>query len=485
MKGFPSEEIDLRQFRWAGLTRDRNWWWQLQALPFLDWFVGAYGLLATTNEKRQGFNFGKRALLNWQENAETNRAPLTWQDHASAFRLRNLVRWLSLAAICEFDLDDIEWLHLVERHLAFLADEKQYSRHTNHGFDQAFIGYQTCLMWSKIPRVAAFSETFRSRLHSEVEFAFTSQGVHKENSPGYQKGMTASLKSLSTFKALGDNEIGRAGEILYSRARNVLRAMTLPSGTLPMIGDTPRKLGLEDKAWPDVEVVDLADSGYVIARGMTIWGERYHLTFKCGHLSHYHRHDDDLSIHLAFEDQIVFGDAGLGHYDEKDAQRIAVRSPKGHTTVFPLGTAAARKPERLSQLPTLRLVDRDTIEGETSMYGGRLCRIVDLSCLRQGRITIRDRWKEPINAQTQTSFLLGANAEVKSTQGEAVAWLKVGTRVSITATPETQWAHENVPTSMEYGVYQTAQRVFVEYPSSLPTIEFTVRITPASRSGAA
>ena len=39
------DQIDLSTFDWKHNKRDRNWWWQLQALPFLNWFVDSYDAL--------------------------------------------------------------------------------------------------------------------------------------------------------------------------------------------------------------------------------------------------------------------------------------------------------------------------------------------------------------------------------------------------------------------------------------------------------
>src|SRR5690554_2956815 len=37
-KNFPDQKIDFLTFDWKSIEMDRNWWWQVQALPFLNWF---------------------------------------------------------------------------------------------------------------------------------------------------------------------------------------------------------------------------------------------------------------------------------------------------------------------------------------------------------------------------------------------------------------------------------------------------------------
>ena len=39
---FEDTELDIRMFNWQSLERDRNWWWQLQALPFLNWYANSF-----------------------------------------------------------------------------------------------------------------------------------------------------------------------------------------------------------------------------------------------------------------------------------------------------------------------------------------------------------------------------------------------------------------------------------------------------------
>src|SRR5690625_1118488 len=43
-KSFEDADIDLLTFDWVSIDMDRNWWWQLQALPFLGWFAQSYKL---------------------------------------------------------------------------------------------------------------------------------------------------------------------------------------------------------------------------------------------------------------------------------------------------------------------------------------------------------------------------------------------------------------------------------------------------------
>jgi len=43
-KSFEDSNLNIQTFDWQSLKRDRNWWWQLQALPFLNWYVNSFSL---------------------------------------------------------------------------------------------------------------------------------------------------------------------------------------------------------------------------------------------------------------------------------------------------------------------------------------------------------------------------------------------------------------------------------------------------------
>src|SRR5690606_16367267 len=146
---------------------------------------------------------------------------------------------------------------------------------TNHGFDQSDILLRTCLIFPDCNELKAARTVSRERLLDEISFAFTDQGVHKENSPGYHQYMMARLKSLSAYKELGDDELAATGEIVLENAKRFLKAITLPDGTLPIIGDTrggekanPDNLPSSDAAPEPIangeyRIWDFADSGYV------------------------------------------------------------------------------------------------------------------------------------------------------------------------------------------------------------------------------
>ena len=174
-------------------------------------------------------------------------------------------------------------LKSIQRHVEFLSEDKNYSQHTNHGFDQMLAVYKVCLLWSDVGILAEARDLSLSRLLDELSFVFTEQGVHKENSPGYQKFMLSRLNLLIQLEKLGDDKLWYRAKNLADDVESFLQKITLPNGLLPAIGDTKgNDTGKKYNSNSTLEIFDYAESGYVIARGKTLDNKPFHLVFKCG-----------------------------------------------------------------------------------------------------------------------------------------------------------------------------------------------------------
>lgn len=385
--------IDFLTFDWVSATDDRNWWWQVQQLPFLKWYICSFDLL-DEEQKLNNFNYVAKCLENWSIKAkDSGVSPLVWHDHASAFRLRHLLQfYLFLTVEFKSKLQlQAEIATLIDEHLLFLDQDSNYSCFTNHGFDQALEVYTVCLMLGEESNVK-YKETAYNRLVIELEHAFTTQGVHKENSPSYQKYMITRLTAVKELATLGDSSLSEVAKKIVDKAQIFFECITLPDGSLPLIGDTK----LEDKGEAytiklEKEVIDYSASGYVIVRGRLTSGKEFHFIVKSSHDSDYHRHDDDLSFHLYVNGEVIFGDGGLYLYNENDPIRKKIRSPLSHNTVYPSGYCAIRKLELLTQKPSIVIQDNMIIT-ETSIYGGRLRRVINICDIQKGKLQFTDSW---------------------------------------------------------------------------------------------
>lgn len=419
LRGFENQKIDLESFDWAGAGKDRSWWWQIQSLPFLTWFISSFDL-QTPEEKNDFFRFCVNSIINWKRTAEHNpKSPLAWHDHASAFRIRNIVNWLVFCWNSGFESliaennNKLNLVETIESHLSWLADDKNYSLHTNHGFDQSLISYTISLYFGD--RFEAYRRQSLNRLDDELSFAFTDEGVHKENSPGYQKFMLARLNGLISLRGLGDEAISVKAADYVDKANKFLSAITLPNGILPIIGDTR----WDDQSDPEalkseITLHDYSKSGYLIAKGRDHSGKEFCLIFKCCHDSNYHRHDDDLSIVFFYDGNIIFGDGGLYNHNEKDEKRIFIRSPLAHSMpTLPL--KAQRDRSKLNVMPSLSVDGNGVLHGISYMYGVKTERSIDVSNILSGAITICD--KTEAEGLLTSNFMITDNVDIKSETG--------------------------------------------------------------------
>ncbi len=381
-KSFDDSELNVLTFDWQSLERDRNWWWQLQALPFLSWYVNSFEL-QTEEERSRYFLHCIQAIHCWIKNAKQNKnSPLAWHDHATAFRVRNLSNWLIFCHFTGLKVSDENraqpLAELIIEHLDWLQIDKNYSKNTNHGFDQAMIVLTISLIYAHddFERYRLIS---RERLKGEVDFAFTREGVHKENSPGYQKMMLSRLRQLMVLSYLGEQDIPQLGGSYIRKAEEFLRAITLPNGCLPMIGDTRSgDEGLPYEQKEKVDVLDYSASGYVIVRGVDALEKDFFILLKNTHESNYHRHDDDMMIYVYYDGEVVFGDGGLYKHDENDEKRKFLRSIWAHSVPF-VNVKAVRQKVNLKKAPVFNRRGALTFEMESMMFGVKLVRSVELT----------------------------------------------------------------------------------------------------------
>ncbi|MDO6578821.1 heparinase II/III domain-containing protein [Alteromonas stellipolaris] len=464
---FEDVNIDFRTFDWTSSGQDRNWWWQVQALPFLGWFVACRGLLSV-KERSLAAQFCKDSLVNWIEIIpEDDDKTLRWHDHATSYRLTNLFNWLFCLWLdddlnefgqeldCPYSMEGI-----LKRHISWLSEDENYSKHTNHGFDQATVVFIIAL-YTNYPNWKSFFELAEDRLIEEIEFAYTEEGVHKENSPGYHIFM---LRRLTRFSKLGDlhtNKVSDRAMLLEERATDFKEALTLADGTLPLVGDTRGGHFVEKYDYPsELTVYDYSESGYVIVKGNVLDKPLYLMVKNCFD-SVYHRHDDDLHIYLSYDDIDLLSDGGLGAHNEKDPRRITLRSNECHNVPYIFGKKAIRNRKTLVGDPTLH-VSEGFIVAESFLYGQKITRTVDISHLASGSIEITDVIDGEEKGMMENLFF-HQFANVSLENNQAIISVDEQKRMTIAFGSENIRAEtKDRPFSKQYGVYESAPSLIID-----------------------
>tara|TARA_R110001606_G_scaffold95739_1_gene212084 strand:+ start:19344 stop:22640 length:3297 start_codon:yes stop_codon:yes gene_type:complete len=372
-KLFTAKKIELAPFApvsftgWGSWEQDplnnRSWQWRLNWLSFLSYLL-AYHQQSNNDEI---LTFGKEAITSWLSTyLETDTEypfEFIWHDHATALRAEQLVLF---SYYCrdnapEWTTQNAAFLTYLEQalvvHAEWLAKDSFYSEHTNHGLEQA----RVLLLLGTVfegKQAEEWQQIAIQRISCELQFAFTNEGVHVENSPAYHifvfKVFLGIIKDYSN-DVLGD--LASQFSQFSAKALNFITHILRPDGLLPPIGDTEQlptsdaykemfgstneyqhflyalsqgKQGIKPK---QLNVV-YPKSGYAVFRDC--WPERdqykqaFHAIAKVGCSSRYHHQQDEghVSVYAGGEDWLI--DSGLYNYINKDPIRKYMRGRQGH-----------------------------------------------------------------------------------------------------------------------------------------------------------
>ncbi len=403
--------------------KNRNWQWQLHKWSFYIGFLAAYD--ATKEEK-----YLKRLeelIVNWYECNYTDDHPseMSWHDHATALRLGSLIYIWEYVRTSDYRMSDTSLmilLNIVETHCDILSTEKFYMRHNNHGFDQSLFLYLASVNFPTLKNADKWHAIALERLLDEIDIAFTSEGMHIENSPSYLIGMLQRVDLVSKMLHHYEPKEHLGLDALVNDSLRCLAYLIHPDGSLPMLGDTDHstrvytmnhlkqydnfqlfqymqtkaKKGLIGEHIPDAV---FAESGYAVFRDgwhtEDTFDSMIHLVFKCGFLSNFHRHDDDLNFILMGMGEYWFVDGGIYNYAEQDPYRLYLRSDKAHNIPVLAGVKASRRLTK-EKKQQARIIDHSLshdiswVKAQSYMYPGfRMTRKIEY--IRPDRFIITDK----------------------------------------------------------------------------------------------
>lgn len=409
--GFQDRPLSLKDGWALPSDAERTWLWHVHQLTFLRDLIAA---------DRTGHDGALRIAIDclicwWEKFADCREdGRLAWHDHATALRLNNIVLLISRiresteekSGNYRISSNNLEYINVIaNKHIEILSDASFYSRGNNHGLDQSLSLF---LASNEVGLPGSHIESRElaiERVRYEIGRAFSGDGGHIENSPAYQYfGVKQALEAANLGLAYGVPGLGLDPAVL-AKAVEVLTHMIRPDGLLPYVGDTKQfrarnllentehKPATYDAFLYSVtqghrgqrpEKLDLflGETGWAFMRSN--WGgdrefsEEVHLTFKCGFISKYHRHDDDLSFTLyGFGEEWVI-DSGLYKYEEKEPHRRYLRSAAAHSLSSPASIHASRDISACtvrSRIYNCTSTDAtSSVCGETGMFPGYIGR---------------------------------------------------------------------------------------------------------------
>ncbi len=357
LKPFAPVRLD-RDVDWGADPHDnRSWPWALHCYAWMKDLLAAH---AETGDDVY-LAHALELVADWEADNLVEEPPseMTWHDQATGMRLERLLDLLEVLRRREAtdEADLVRLLELIRRHGAKLMDESFYTRHTNHGFDQAFALARLGLALPELPNASRCRETGLARLMDECDFAFDDHGVHRENSPAYHFYMIPLVFRVSGMcEAYGVASDGLDATLAGALA--VAPHLLLPNGEMPLVGDTHARASksVPLPAWlperdailygldagrrgvrPELVDLILPESGYAVLRER--WGDAEDfdrpvaLVMKLAANSRYHFHDDILSFVLYGRGERWLIDCGIYKYDYRDPLRIHVAGRLAHNVV--------------------------------------------------------------------------------------------------------------------------------------------------------
>lgn len=363
------DEFQLQgQFDWEmDPFENRTWQWQLNSFFFITDII-AYDCQAPNRANVfKAVSLIKSWGARFLDIFYNSKFEFAWHDHGSAMRVEQILLLIRHAEEKHHDFFDeypevYDYLsHFLYIHANFLVQEQFYSRHTNHGIEQSRI----LLLLSMVLQHSFFSADWKQvaieRLNSELNFSFTREGVHVENSPAYHYFVLKTF--LQIIADYSDCDLGRLAENFKDIARKALYFLTFmiqPDGNLPIVGDTEAiKVGnvFEEyfSGMPEyqyylyvhsqgrsglpapVNYHICKESGYGIVRNRWSRRDEYrqdsHLIFKAGCISQYHSQQDDGHILYYARGEHWLVDSGMFNHNRSSPVRKYMRSRQAHNVV--------------------------------------------------------------------------------------------------------------------------------------------------------
>ena len=342
---------------------NRSWQWRLNWLSFLP-YLTAYHQFSGDDS---ALKIARAAIESWcsqyLHTDGTQKFEFIWHDHATALRAEQLVLFLyycrGLEGGCSNKLEG--FLSTIENalrvHGEWLARDSFYSQHTNHGLEQARVLLLLGTVF--IGEVASgWQEIAMRRISGELDFSFTDEGVHVENSPAYHIFVFKVFLAIQedyTQEVLG--ELANRFHMFSAKALEFITHILRPDGRLPPIGDTEQlpttdgfkrvfdgtaeygqflyalTKGRQGNAPSSLNRI-YPHSGYAIFRDRWCnsedYEEAFHVVVKGGCSSRYHHQNDEghISIYAGGEDWLI--DSGLYNYINSDPIRKYMRGRGAH-----------------------------------------------------------------------------------------------------------------------------------------------------------
>lgn len=457
-------QLELGPFtavQWTGFgdwqtdpLRNRSWQWRLNWLSFVSYLVAHHAASGELSALRLAVEATQSWLDHFGAPARRHPFEFAWHDHGTALRSEQMA--LLVHRIEQLDAWDAcggtpaaeQLLRALREHAELLAHDAFFSRHTNHGLEQArvLLLLGTAMDIAGGARAADWRASALARIESELRHAFTDEGVHVENSPAYHAFVFKVFLGI-----VGEYPLGTLGPLhrwmtdVGPLALEFLARILRPDGVLPIIGDT-EALPVTDSFKSVFDGLDAYQafryakslgrvgrppeglhkvyprSGYAIFRDAWLPAANYrrglHIVVKAGASSRYHRQQDDghLVVFAHGEDWLI--DSGMFGYDSHSPIRQYMRSRAAHNVALldrpfaehadPAAAWQVVAWDEKAAHPFLEVLNRlyvgATLLRRVSVLGNRGLSVQDTVCADDGEpVDVTVLWHVPADKQVRVA----------------------------------------------------------------------------------
>lgn len=414
---------------------DESWVFYLHSLDLVGFLMNAY-------EKNPSPVYLEKAKWFIESWMAANPSPAyqaseyAWDDHSTANRVVNMIYfWHYYKNSSLYDpVFEQSLIDLLEKHGEFLADDRHYTAHNNHGIFQDRSLIELALLFPNMEHSQDWYNKAMNRLMIHVQNDVTASGVHKEHSPDYHNITLDLFRGVNAFIAQFDKKSDELTSAI-TKMEDYLSYLIKPDGTLPMLGDsdpnslyslnvnkiTSEKLKyVLSNGTQGIKPINDAiypDAGVAIFRKVENVAIPFHFVFTAAYHSNVHKHADDLSFLLTYGKTDFFVDSGKYNYNETDPYRKYFRSTMAHNTItvdgksYPLGNKQIKK----SKIDHYRTASTYSyVTGSHELYSGVSIQRTVIYLRKTNSILIHDVMTSPEFHEYSEVFNLGKEVQVKS-----------------------------------------------------------------------
>ncbi|WP_280166244.1 accessory Sec system protein Asp2 [Priestia aryabhattai] len=287
---------------------------------------------------------------------------MAFHDETTALRLQYWLRFYIIAGEALTDSQKVQLEEQMLKTAQLLYSEEFHSTNTNHGMFQDISLLAYAIYFEKGLRAKEYQNKAVERLINYFEYVYNEDGVHKEHSPSYHFLVSNYVKKLVVWlKELNPKHVSYFSD-LFSKTERYATHIIRPDGYFPPLCDTEAKpvrassyralygsdeylysvYGGAKGSMPKEKDAVFPESGYAIFR--SDWAEKEKATyvlFSAAYHTSYHKHSDDLNIHI-YSDGEIITEAGPNGYNYKDKYTKYAYSSFAHNTLIVDGQGLPR-----------------------------------------------------------------------------------------------------------------------------------------------